>query len=257
MTHPAPNSSHAPLEVTADDASKYLIESRKEIAFILKAIMQKGERVTAHFNQGSDLILTTLLDVDLDSNRVVLDYGASETLNRKVQDARKIIFITAQDKVRIQFTVPHVQKISWEGEPALQISLPDSLVKLQRREYFRLSTPISKPLSCVFPLEDGRKVSLTIVDLSIGGIGVVNPPAGFRFEIGKTYQGCHFVLPDTGTIVTTLQIRNAFEITMKNGTHTMRAGCMFVNLPGTMQSMIQRYIIKLERERRALQVDHD
>jgi c-di-GMP-binding flagellar brake protein YcgR len=32
---------------------------------------------------------------------------------------------------------------------------------------------------------------------------------------------------------------------------------MFVNLPGTMQSMIQRYIIKLERERRALQLDHD
>ena len=64
-------------------------------------------------------------------------------------------------------------------------------------------------------------------------------------------------MPDIGTIVTTLQIRNAFEVTLKSGAHTWRAGCMFINLPGPMQSMIQRYIIKLERERRALQIDND
>lgn len=245
------------MEIGADDASKYLVESGKEVAYILRAIMQKGERITAHFNHGDDLILTTIIDVSLEADRVILDYGASEAHNRKLLEAHKIIFITSQDKVRVQFTSSHVEKVIYEGRPAFKISLPDSLIKLQRREYFRLTTPISKPLACTFPLEDGNNASLTIVDISIGGIGVVNPPKGFQFEIGKTYQGCFFVLPDIGTIVTTLQIRNAFEITMKNGTHAMRAGCMFVSLPGTMQSMIQRYIIKLERERRALQMDND
>jgi len=244
------------MEIGADDASKYLVESGKEIAYILRAIMQKGERVTAHFNHGNDLILTTIIDVSLEDG-VVLDYGASEALNRKLLNASKIIFITSQDKVRVQFTASDVEKISYEGRPAFKIRLPDSLIKLQRREYFRLATPISKPLACTFPLESGDNASLTIVDISIGGVGVMNPPKGFQFEIGKTYQGCYFVLPDLGTIVTTLQIRNAFEITMKNGTRAMRAGCMFINLPGTMQSMIQRYIIKLERERRAFQMDHD
>lgn len=245
------------LEINADDASKYLVESQKEIAYILRAIMQKGERVTAHFNAGEDLILTSLLEVDMDGDEVILDAGASEALNRKILEARKIIFITSQDKVRIQFSTTHIEKVSYEGRPAFKIDMPDSLIKLQRREYYRLTTPISRPLMCTFPLEDGKKVELQVVDLSIGGLGVLNPLSGFQLEIGKTFQGCHFVLPEIGTIVTTLQIRNAFEITLKNGTHTRRAGCMFVNLPGTMQSMIQRYIIKLERERRALQVDHD
>jgi len=244
------------MEIGADDASKYLVESGKEVAYILRAIMQKGERVTAHFNHGNDLILTAIIDVSMEDG-VVLDYGASEALNRKLLGASKIIFITSQDKVRVQFTASDVEKITYEGRPAFRISLPDSLIKLQRREYFRLTTPISKPLACTFPLESGDNASLTIVDISIGGVGVMNPPKGFQFEIGKTYQGCYFVLPDLGTIVTTLQIRNAFEITMKNGTRAMRAGCMFINLPGTMQSMIQRYIIKLERERRAFQMDHD
>jgi len=30
-----------------------------------------------------------------------------------------------------------------------------------------------------------------------------------------------------------------------------RAGCEFMNLPGPMQTLIQRYIIKIERERKA------
>ncbi len=245
------------MEINADDASKYLVESQKEIAYILRALMQKGERVTAHFNAGEDLILTSILDVDMDADYVILDAGASEALNRKILEARKIIFITSQDKVRIQFSASRIEKIPYEGRPAFKISLPESLIKLQRREYYRLTTPISKPLVCTFPLEDGKKEELHAVDLSIGGIGVLNPLPGFQLEVGNVYQGCHFVLPEIGTIVTALQIRNAFEITLKNGTHTRRAGCMFVNLPGTMQSMIQRYIIKLERERRALQIDRE
>lgn len=245
------------MDINPNDASKYLVESVKEVAYILRAIMQKGDRVTAHFNQGNDMMLTSIIDVDADKDEVILDYGANEALNRKILDANKVIFITSQDKVRVQFVAGRVERINFEGRPAFRIEMPESLIKLQRREYFRLATPITKPLICSIPLEAAKKLDLAIADISIGGIGLINPPANFTFELGASYQGCCFTLPDIGTIVTTLQIRNAFEVTMKSGLHTMRAGCMFMNLPGTMQSMIQRYIIKLERERRALQIDSD
>lgn len=245
------------MDINPNDASKYLVESRNEVAYILRAIMQKGERVTAHFNQGEDMILTSIIEVDGDRNEATLDYGANEALNRKIIHAHKVIFITSLDKVRVQFTAPEVERVNFEGRPAFRITMPDSLIKLQRREYFRLTTPISKPLICTIPLEGGGKVELAIADISIGGIGIINPPANFKFEPGASYQGCHFTVPDIGTIVATLQIRNAFEVTLKSGAHTWRAGCMFINLPGPMQSMIQRYIIKLERERRALQIDSD
>lgn len=251
-----PERPHSPsqLEIGSDDIGRYLIESEKEIVFILRACAQKGEGATAHFNHGNDFILTSIIHVDEDSGAVILDYGANETLDRKILSARKIIFITAQDRVKIQFTADHIELTDYEGRPAFKIDLPESLVKLQRREYFRLNTPISRPLICTFPLEGGRKLNLTISDISIGGIGVTIPPETPKFELDTLYRGCHFSLPEIGTIVAALQVCNAFEVTMKNGTRTTRAGCMFVNLPGTMQTMIQRYIIKLERERRALQV---
>ena len=247
--------SPSPLEIISNDVEKYIVESSLEIVFILRAIIQKGDGVTAHFNHGDDFILTSILDVDANNDTVVLDYGPNEALNHKILEARKIVFITSQNKVRIQFTASHIEKIDYEGRSAFRINLPESLIKLQRREFYRLTTPISKPLVCTFPLEGGKSVDLAITDISIGGIGVVNPPATFNFKTGAMHQGCQFTLPEIGTIQATLQIRNSFEITMKNDVRMMRAGCMFTNLPGTMQSQIQRYIIKLERERRALRAE--
>ena len=36
-----------------------------------------------------------------------------------------------------------------------------------------------------------------------------------------------------------------------NSTVAKRAGCQFVDLPGQMLTLIQRYIIRVERERKA------
>jgi c-di-GMP-binding flagellar brake protein YcgR len=42
-----------------------------------------------------------------------------------------------------------------------------------------------------------------------------------------------------------------FEITLKNGRLTHRAGCRFIDLPPSVETAIQRYIIQVDRERRA------
>jgi c-di-GMP-binding flagellar brake protein YcgR len=42
-----------------------------------------------------------------------------------------------------------------------------------------------------------------------------------------------------------------FEITLRSGARIKRAGCEFVKLPGQMSTLVQRYIIKVERERKA------
>jgi c-di-GMP-binding flagellar brake protein YcgR len=56
---------------------------------------------------------------------------------------------------------------------------------------------------------------------------------------------------EVGVVITTLEVRNVFEITLRNGTRVTRAGCQFANLAGPMLTLIQRYIIKVERERKA------
>ena len=59
------------------------------------------------------------------------------------------------------------------------------------------------------------------------------------------------MLPDLGIVTARLQVRNVFEITNRNGIRMLRAGCQFMGLSGNASSMIQRYILKIERERSA------
>lgn len=233
------------------DNSQFLIHSRLEITYILRAIMQKNALVTAYFNQGQDFILTSILDADAGRGEVILDCGANDALNHKILDASKVIFVTFQDRVKVQFTSEHIAKIRYDGRDAFRIELPESLLKLQRREYYRLETPISDPLKCIVSLPDGKGVELTIADISVGGISVVNPPPEIEMNPGELFPGCRIALPDIGTVVASIEARNAHEVTLKSGVRAMRCGCRFVDMPAGMQAMVQRYILKLDRERRA------
>lgn len=235
------------------DLSKYLIHSKTEIIYLLRAIMQKTELVTAYFNQGKDFFLTSLLAVE--SDHVVLDYGANDALNRKIQESRKVVFLTSLERVRVQFTASRIDATAFSGRPAFRIPLPDSVLKLQRREYYRISTPITTPLMCEIPLMEGRKIDASIVDISVGGVGILGCPAGLELEEGTIYPGCRINLPEVGEIVTDVQVCNIVEVTLRSGQTTKRWGCQFINLPPNMQVLLQRYIIKLERERRAKMIE--
>lgn len=241
----------------ADDHSKFLIHSKKDIQYILRAVMQKNELVSAHFDHGKHFMLTAILALDPERESLVLDYGPDEVLNRKILESDKIILVTTQDRVKIQFAVDRIEPIRFNDRPAFRLKLPETLLKLQRREFYRLETPIANPLKCSIPLEGGEKIEVSVADISIGGIGVVFPQTDMTLEFGAIFKGCHFILPDIGTIVAALEVRTVFDVTLKNGVETRRVGFQFVNPPANMQSMIQRYIIKLERERRALQLERN
>jgi len=254
MVNTTPNSPQG-LSVAEDDASDFTVSWKKEIIYILRAVMEKTELVSAYFNRGESFILTSIIDLDPDEELVFLDLGANEAFNKKILDSEKIIFITTHDKVKVQFVAHRVEKIQLEGRDVFRIELPKSLIKLQRREYYRVTTPIANSLKCIVLMEDGRKIEMTVADISIGGVGVVLPPSDAAVEPGMIFSGCSLVLPEIGNIVAAMEIRSVFEVTLRNGVKTRRAGCQFINLSANMQSMIQRYIIKVERERRARELD--
>jgi hypothetical protein len=58
-------------------------------------------------------------------------------------------------------------------------------------------------------------------------------------------------LPDEGQLVASLYIRNKLEVATRGGSRYLRVGCQFLDLPGARMSMVQRYINRVERERKA------
>lgn len=246
--------SHSPLATVAEtDQSNYMLRSRLEILYVLRAVLNKNELVTAYFNHGKDFLLTSLLGIDEESpGTLILDCSANELLNRQLLASERIILVTTQERVKIQFALDRIQAIEYLGRPAFKAPLPGELLKLQRREYYRLDTPLINAIKCTMTKPEGGSIEVVISDISLGGIAISNYQHLIRLFIGEQFSNCRIVLPEIGTTTPAVEVRNEHSVTLKNGTAIQRAGCRFVDLPANQQTLIQRYIIKLERERRSI-----
>ena len=242
-----------------DDFSKYEVTSRTEILSILRGMREQGSLITFYFNHGYDFLLTSLVDIAADGKTMTFDYGSNPDMNRKALQTDKINCVSSKEKVKIQFTLHGVDPVKYEGRDGFLGDVPASLIRLQRREYYRLSTPMASPLKCNIPVPqaDGsiKTTQAVVVDISGGGIGLnVQPGDVASLKVDAEFFGASINLPNVGVINFDMRVRNIYDITMPNGKVHQRAGCQFLKLPGPMMTLIQRYIIQVERERKAREV---
>ncbi len=231
------------------DYGEYLLRSDNEKLQVLRQLLARNAQITVFFNEGSDLILTTLLAVTDDS--MVFDVGANVDTNQRALEAAKLFCVTLLDKVRVQFILRGLKITTHGGRTSFSAALPDSVLRLQRREYYRLTMPLTQRLPCQIPLDDGRLIEVAVVDLSGGGMAMVAAPDTVTFEPEMEFPNCRFELPDAGIVTATIKVMTSFEVTLRNGTRVRRSGCKFTDLPAPMINMIQRYITRMERERKA------
>ena len=187
-------------DATSADDGRFRVDSRVEIVYILRALMKSNALVTAYFNGGREFVVTAVLQVDSEQGLVVLDSGSNRELNERLLHGREVSVVSSQDGVRVQFTTDRVAAVSFEGRLAFRLPLPDTIMKLQRREYYRLATPVVHPLKCEIAGPDGKRFELALADISLGGVCLVGQPASFSFEPGMPLEDCRIDLPEIGAI---------------------------------------------------------
>jgi c-di-GMP-binding flagellar brake protein YcgR len=248
-----PSNPQFKFELIEDDYSQYLLYSRTEILAVLRSVIQKGALITVHFDQGRSFFLTSIVALRSNNAEFVLDAGSNEEMNAKALKADRLIFTTLVDKVKIQFGLEQLQYAEYQGRPAFVGVVPDKLLRLQRREFFRLSTPVANPIRLSTTLESGEQaIDVPLSDISGGGVGLMlSLDLAGLLEKGQMLEDCKIMLPGEGLLVATLCVRNMFDVTNRVGSRCMRVGCEFVSLSAARLSAVQRYIISIERERKA------
>lgn len=240
-------------DATGADQSKYLIYSRLEIATILNTLAKSGTMVTAHFGGGNDFILTAVVAARPEEGKVYVDYGADNDANRRALKAGKITFVAAHERIKIQFVADALHTARVGGRDVFSMALPATLLRLQRREYFRIGTPLTRPLVCAIPPQAEPvpvPADVTIVDISCGGVAIMDSSDPAGIETGASFRSCRIVLPELGEVAADIMVRSTFEVTYRNGARHRRAGCEFIDMRERDRALIQRYISKLERERK-------
>ena len=236
------------------DLSPFKVHSRREILALMRALCEQRQLVRMLVGGSGEASVTSMLHVDEDDNAVILDVPANAAITRHVLGSKNISFETVLERIRILFFATDITECSYGDLPALRIALPTSMIRLQRREYYRVATPLATPLRCTIQIIDGetvQPVTLSLLNVSGGGISVIDDHHQLDHTIGRIYRGCQIYLPGSTVVTTALEIRNSVDLRMENGKHSRRLGCLFNDLPKAMLAVIQRYITRLEREQNA------
>jgi c-di-GMP-binding flagellar brake protein YcgR len=235
------------------DWHNFEIGSRREIASLLRQIGEKNQLVRMLVRGEQDVCVTTILDMDDGAGTLLLDCSIDTAQNLRILATKRIRFETTLDKIRIVFVADNVESASYDGRPALRCMIPATLIRLQRREYYRMETPVASPIRVSIPLlmeGGGSAEAFTVADISVGGLALLDNKLLLNKQQGQKLTQCSIALPD-GVVSTTLVVRNATELTLLNGKSSRRIGCEFTDLSRASLGNVQRYITKLERERNA------
>ena len=238
---------------SAEGQQEYLLESPISIIAKLKQLAKNNVMVTATFNNGKQSMNTTVIEVIKDMDLVALDYGPTESLNAQLIGAERIIFNADLDGIDCQFTATSITKAKLHGEPVFAIPIPENLLWVQRREFFRVRVPLGTPAYCEVKQEDGSFRKYKVLDISSGGISLHDEFKDLNLESGVVLSACTLELPEHGHGKVNLEIRNILPYREGPREAGRKIGCAFVNLGMSFAATIQRYINAVESARRRIE----
>lgn len=239
-----------------NDYAQYVLDQAQEIRFYLSLLAKRGELISAYLDQGEQSFLTTLLAVAPETGTLFFDPPQSAEHLVAATQARQVTLVTRLERVKIQFRIGALQAVTHEDRPALAAAPPQIMLRLQRREFFRLEPDVGTPIRCGMAFGNGETSQhgheLPVLDISAGGISLQAPTNLLNeLEPGSVFKDCRLEIPDECVLQVNLQVRKVVEISAHTGPHTLRVGCSFVGLPALRQASIERYIARIERERTA------
>ena len=235
---------------------QYIISNRLEILLHLNKLQAMRSLVTLYFDDAASFFLSTIVAVDEENDTIYLDAASQPETNQSAAMASQLTLTAALENIKIQIRLNQLTPSSFEGKQAFSATLPASVLRLQRREFFRVTTPLLKPLRCKLaaPLNDGHLhvFDLPLYDLSGGGLSLLGKvDDAEKFTLGEIFHDCRLEIPGENVLSVNLRVCEVIKIETVNGEQQLRLGCEFISLPGTRLSLIERYITRLERERKA------
>jgi flagellar brake protein len=236
-------------EAEAPELERYWLYSKFEIDSLIARLCDERVPMTVYWGRDGQFAVTQIMKVDAVRNEVHFDLPNHPQQQELLLDAGALVGIAFIDSVKLQFTIDSPRRSSEGGFPTFLSAFPDRVLRLQRREYYRVRTPESISASCLVPYTGDRAQyeSLRVLDVSVGGLAMLAYPRHFDPTSGIVIDRCYLDLPGVGTV--TVRIRVAHVEASKDG-QARRCGCEFVDLSPQARMMLQRYVHRVDVDQR-------
>jgi flagellar brake protein len=189
-------------------------------------------------------IVSSVLEVRRDTNALVFDIARDVEANRHLFGASRLAFVSELDNIQIAFETKAASLFAFVDGPAAVVDMPNAVVRLQRREWFRATLPVQPPIRCTVLDHKGKASPAQAIDLSCGGTAMmVDDPSLADTEIGAGLE-LILSLPDVGPVALGATLRTVQHKDTIGG--KVRLGFRFEKVVPKTANQIQRYVQQLE-----------
>jgi len=237
--------------------AQFILNGRLSISQQLTALIKEKSVVTVYLGNGSRLFQTHLLAIDEPLGKLYLAYPHDTSTGNLhgLHLEYPTTLVSHLGQIKVEFRLPLMHEDNFQDCTVLSGNLPNSLLRLQRREHFRLAPVATEPLYCRVSFHESSPstlLTLQLSDISSGGLGLLcNSEIAQKLGPGMRLEDCRLEIPGEGVIHASLRIRKNLPLQTNHSQQTFRIGCEYVNVSGVRLAMIERYIARLERERNA------
>jgi len=239
---------------THDDSAdaRYMVRNPLQVRQLLRQLIEQRSLINAHIGGRDQSFPTAVLELHEETAQLLLDGSPQDVSNQAAVQAGFLLCFAQLERVQVRFRVDVLRHEQNGRHAALRASMPDEVLHLQRRELYRLETPISASPQLLLAIGDDRAETLAmrVVDISGGGLAVMMPLDCPVFSLQKRYMAT-LCLPDGPDLEIGLVACNERTQQLPNGIEAKRVGLRFDGLPRGGDSAIQRYIFRIDRQRSA------
>ena len=228
-----------------DETGQLLVRSGIEIGRTLEAIRAAGDVLSAELGPEEHLLVTRLLEVDVQGGSMTMGWSESKQTNALIMEKQSISFSVNHQGLHIHFVAEHPRESQSGDGSAVQMSLPGTLLAVQRRAAPRYRVPPSVPLKCEISLGPVSFEAL-VVDFSSGGVGAIVYDPAIRLDVGMIIPLAKIFLPAHAPVLAGLEVRHIKTVTTAQGRLAKRAGCRFIAPSAGIEALVRLFLAAIE-----------
>jgi len=237
-----------------DPHAAFRSEQPREVLALLRSLRDSNTPVTLS-GPGGAAIGATVRTVDPDRAHLALAIDANDPQLSALVDSDEVNAVAYLDRIKLQFDLQDLLLVHGPRATALQARLPRLVYRFQRRGSFRVPTPErSAPAAHLrHPCMPEMRLTLRVVDVSIGGCALLLPADVPPLPLGVLVQGVMFELDGDTRFDAALQLQHVTALGVSSA--GVRLGCELKGLSASTERALQRYIDQTQKRRRLLSLD--
>ncbi|CCE22096.1 flagellar brake protein [Methylotuvimicrobium alcaliphilum] len=228
--------------------SDHIVRNQRQIINHLALLI--NEKALINLNIGNnESFITTLIAIDTDTHSLLFDLSPKEYQNRQLPNTLRTVFRTVLSGIKIKFEGKDIVKTRYQGDTVFAMPIPESMLWLQRRQFYRIKSPISKASHLKLSIAD-QVIPLRLYDISIPGFSLLNDsePLNQILTPAQTFKNCRLTLADLGEDTVDFIVLYRIPLNPNKPDKTMKIGCRLTSISSAFESCIQRYMQQIERE---------